>query len=174
MMELPSRQSPLRRLALASVALGVALAAAACGDDPLAPRDVAGTYAFIGRWPVNPLADPAPRIDTITFDAVGHGSQVIHAMVWTQGSPAPQPARHETTFVYELKGRTILVTFTDIVSVLPQHVAAAVDVPGAPRGTSMVPGPHLRGTLTSRGLLLTSAYSPGDTLYYERVPGSLR
>jgi len=170
----PSRNPSVRRAAVAVVVLLASLGAAACADDPLAPRDVAGTYAFIGRWPVNPLADQAPRIDTVTFDAAGHGSQVVHALAWTQGSPAPQPARHETTFVYELKGRTILVTFTDILSVLPQHVAAAVDVPGAPRGTSMVPGPHLRGTLTSRGLLLTSAYSPGDTLYYERVPGSLR
>lgn len=172
MMSTASQHPVVRRAAMVLVALVASLAAAACSDDPLSPRQVAGTYAFIGRWPVSPLVDQIPRIDTVVFDADGHGSQIIHAMVWTQGSPEPQPVRHETGFVYQLKGRTILVTFTDLLSALPLHVAAVVDVPAAPRRTSMVPGPHLRGTLTSRGLLLTSAYTPGDTLYYERVPGT--
>ena len=164
------------RRATAGLALLAATLFAACGDDPLSPRDVAGTYAYIGTTPINPVLDQVPWEDTVVLDAAGTGTRV-RRLAWSTVSGS-QESRSETPLQYHLEGRTIYVTLVGVAIAGSRDVAGvrgAATIDGeAPRPTVYVPGPHYRGTFTSRGLLLAAVSAPSDTLWYERVPGSPR
>lgn len=177
-----SGQSPRFRRSARALALVVGLAAvaagaSACGDDPISPREVAGRYVYAGHWPVFPTLDQAmPRIDTLHFIADGSGMQIRHVLVRLSPTSIPEVQRVLSPLQYRVKGRTIYVTYLDP-TIHPTAVAGARDVdpakapalPDAARLLSTVPGPHLEGTLTSRGLILTSAFSAGDTIAYRRI-----
>ena len=151
--------------------------AGACGDDPLSPRQVEGAYHLIGRQPVDPLADYLPLItDTLVFAAGGDGVQVVRHTEWT--TAGPQERRRTWPFGWRVKGHTVLVGYRDPMLVAPTGdvgigtagSGAPLEPPARARPTTMTPGPHLRGKVTSRGLVLTS--TGGDTLFYERVRGT--
>ncbi len=102
------------------LAAAVALFASGCGDDPLAPSLVAGTYVLLS---VNGVALPAPNAhptppgdratviaDTMRLTADGHGSTVtVEDYITADGDSSRRVGTSEFTFTTTREG--IEITF---------------------------------------------------------------
>ena len=97
-----------RHLRLAALASGLALVAACNGNDPLAPRDITGTW--LSAWPQTTQITNVP--DTLVVESRGGGR--IRARRWldplTPGAP-PREVWAEGPVRWEIRGDSVLFSW---------------------------------------------------------------
>jgi len=130
------------------LAAAVAFFAIGCGDDALAPFQVAGTYVLQS---VNGVALPAPAgypgpadgpitviADTLRLTADGHGS-IVRVEDYPATDGTAERVVHENEFSFQTIGHILVITYD-----CPPNALALC-----------VPGPHMTAEPSGSGLVVT-------------------